>query len=161
VEAMDVSRKLEKAEDFGEIFSLVKMSVEKAIARRRDGLMLALQYLPEELGAYYGVGSNFIVMNKALLEKVAAHKDKSTLKSYIYYILMHEYLHSLGFLNEALVRDLSYQICRQILGDNHESTKMARKGIASVIPIDPRPRKQPEEIEIVEHFDTESISYIG
>ncbi len=158
---MDISKKLEKSEGFGEIFSLVKKSVDDVIQRRRDGLMLALQYLPENIGAYYGLGSNFIVMNKSLLEKVAAYQDKSTLKSYIYYILMHEYLHSLGFLNEALVHELSYKICKQILGEEHASTQIARRGIASVIPIDPRPKRQPEEIEIVEHFETESISYIG
>ena len=158
---MNISKELEKADGFGEIFSLVKKSVERSIDRKRDGLMLALQYLPEELGAYYGVGSNFIVMNKALLEKVAAYQDAKTFNSYVYYILMHEYLHSLGFLNESMVRQLSYEICRQILGEGHESTMMAKKGIASLIPIDPRPKRQPEEIEIIEHFEQESISYIG
>jgi hypothetical protein len=66
---MDFSKNLDNSESFGEIFSLVKKAAEEALEKRRDGLIIALQYLPESLGAYYGLGSNFIVMNKALLEK--------------------------------------------------------------------------------------------
>jgi len=160
---MDFAKGLQESESFAEIFNLVKKAVEGAIDRRREGLMIALQYLPEGLGAYYGVGSNLIVMNKALLEKVRCVYDEKASKAYIFSVLMHEYLHSLGFMDEGLVQDLCYQICRMALGESHLATKISKHGIGAFIPESARRIKirEREEIEIVDSFEMESITYIG
>jgi len=160
---MDFAKGLDRCEDFGSIFNLVKKSVEKAIERRREGLMIALQYLPEGLGAYYGVGTNLIVMNKTLLEKIRLIYDERASKAYIFSVLMHEYLHSLGFLDEGLVQDLSYQICKMTLGESHLSTKIAKLGIGAFIPESARGIRiqEKEEIEILDTFEMDSITYIG
>ncbi|MCX6814752.1 MAG: hypothetical protein NTY20_03845 [Candidatus Aenigmarchaeota archaeon] len=160
---MDLKESLEECDSFACIFNLVKKSVEDTLNKRRDGLMLALQYLPENLGAYYGLGSNFIVMNKALLEKFRVLYDEKATKSYVFSVLLHEYLHSLGYVDEGLARELCYHISKATLGEEHLSTKIAKHGIAAFIPEHARGLKirEREEIDVVESFDMTSITYIG
>jgi hypothetical protein len=159
---MDIAERLGKCGSFACIFELVKDSVEAAMDRRREGLMLALQYLPEQIGAYYGVGANFIVMNKSLLQRVAAAYRRKDLNSYVFCLLLHEYLHSLGFMNERLVEELSYRICRATFGESHLATRMTKEGIGKFIPVFRTGAKaEPEGIEVLDSFDSERISYIG
>jgi len=159
---MDFGKRLEKSETFAEIFDLVKKSAEATLKKRREGLMLALQYLPENLGAYYGLGSNFIVMNKALLERFRILYDEKATKAYVFSVLMHEYLHSLGYVEEAFTRELCYQICRAALGEEHLSTKIAKHGIGAFISPSPRSlRGQSEDLEVIDSFTIEHITYIG
>jgi hypothetical protein len=158
---MDFAKRLEESESFAEIFDLVKKSVQETMDKRRDGLMLALQDLPEDLGAYYGLGSNFIVMNKALLEKFnAAYNEKDT-KAYVFSILMHEYLHSLGYVDEEFARALTYQISKSVLGEDHMSTRIAKHGIAAFIRPSASTKEEQDGLEVLDSFMIEHITYIG
>jgi hypothetical protein len=159
---MDFAKKLEKSESFAEIFDLVKKAAQETLDKRRDGLMLALQYLPENLGAYYGLGSNFIVMNKALLEKFDEAYDEKDTKAYVFSVLLHEYLHSLGYVDEGYARALTYQVSKAVLGEGHMSTKIAKHGIGAFINPSPKARGQEHEnLEVVDSFSIEHITYIG
>jgi len=158
---MDFAKRLDKSESFAEIFDLVKESVQESLDRRRDGLMLALQYLPENLGAYYGLGSNFIVMNKALLEKFNEAYDEKDTRAYVFSILMHEYLHSLGYVDEESARALTYQVCKATLGEGHTATKIAKHGIGAFITPSRSLKEEPEGIEVLDSFSIEHITYIG
>ena len=74
----------------------------RTTGRHRAGLTLYLAELPTNVGAFYPVGSNVIVMNKELLKVVdESPKSKRVKTSFVYSILLHEYLHSLGYLNES------------------------------------------------------------
>jgi hypothetical protein len=158
---MNLAKRLEESESFAGIFGLVKEATEAAIEKRRDGLMLALQYLPENLGAYYGLGSNFIVMNKALLEKFRDLRGSKDTKAYVFSVLLHEYLHSLGYVDEAMTSELCYQICKFSMGKDHMSTKIAKHGIGAFIRPSGGLKRQPEEIEVLDSFTMERITYIG
>jgi len=158
---MDFSKNLEKSGSFAEIFELVKKAAQETLERRRDGLMLALQYLPENLGAYYGLGSNFIVMNKALLEKFRDSHSAAETKAYIFSVLLHEYLHSLGYVDEGFARELTYQVSKAVLGEGHMSTRIAKHGIGAFITPSRSAREEPEGIEVVDSFSIEHITYIG
>ena len=158
---MDFAKRLEKSESFAEIFELVKKAAQETLDRRREGLMIALQYLPENLGAYYGLGSNFIVMNKALLEKFNAAYDENDTKAYVFSILMHEYLHSLGYVDEAYARALTYQISKATLGEEHMSTRIAKDGIAAFITPSRTAKEEKDGLEVLDSFTMEHITYIG
>ncbi len=148
--------------DFASVFSLVRESVKDALGMDRSGLILALQRLPENLGAFHTVGSNFIVINRTLLDRLRAGNGRETINSYIYYVLLHEYLHSLGFLDEEEVLGLSSRICSAVLGEGHPASMIARHGIGSVIPAGMRHGEESEGgMEIVLNFDPESTDYIG
>ena len=160
----DMAARLKRCEGYTCIFSLVKEAVGNTLHESRSGLMLALQKLPEGIGALYPVGTNFIVLNKTLLAKVSAIRDDAALKSYIFYVLLHEYLHSLDHLDEGEVYRLSYEICKAVLGEGHESTLIARHGIGAVFPelsMMPAIAHDDEAFEIVPIFDTDDLGYIG
>lgn len=157
-------RELEKAGTFGEIFELVKKAVEKSLGLRRAGLELALMSLPNNVGALHEVGSNFIIMNENLLEAVAQiSKSKIEVNSYVFVTLLHEYLHSLGYVDEEEVRMLVKRIVAEVIGEDHIAYYLASTSIFDVYP-DLRyigPGRPGGELKIVKDFDRENTSYIG
>ena len=125
---MDLAIELEYCNDFGEIFSLVKKAVEKSLGEHRVGLMLYLGNLPMKVGAFHFLETNDIVLNRRLLNKISKEKSLSERRAFIFSILLHEYLHSLGYIKETEVRGLVYQICAENFGKNHYVTEAAFTG---------------------------------
>ena len=86
-----------------ETFEEVKSAVQQNERRSRAGLMLGLQEIGASLegfiGAYYPIASNIIIVNKTPLRRIL-ETDKTLLKPYIFHVLLHEYIHALGFLDE-------------------------------------------------------------
>jgi len=109
---------LEKSRDYGDLFEIVKKVVKRKLGRERAGLMLYLGNLPLHIGAFHGVGSNGIVINKRLLNTISFNSSIE-INSYIFTLLLHEYLHSLGYMNERQVRRLVYEICKEAFGEDH------------------------------------------
>ncbi len=123
---MENTEELDNCEDFKKIFTLVKKSVKETMGVSRTGLMLYLADLPLQVGAYYQVGSNGIVFNRALLNAIAGSvQSKRELNAFVYSILLHEYLHALGHLDERGVRALVYKVSRRTFGMDHVATRMA------------------------------------
>lgn len=90
--------------------------------------MLFLDDLPLQLGAYYPVGTNNIVLNRALVDVVEAQvTDKPTVNALVYNLLLHEYLHALGDLSEVGVRREVVDVARQSFGEQHIATVLAKK----------------------------------
>ena len=78
--------RLDNAKNYAEVWQIVKDSVQFAQGKRRDAMMLFLDDLPLQLGAYYPVGTNNIVLNRALVEIVeASMSDKPTFSAYFLY----------------------------------------------------------------------------
>ncbi len=165
---MNTSESLDRSFNFSEVFQLVKTSVKSSLGRRRTGLMLGLADLPEYIGAFHQMGSNFIVMNRLLLDQVThIAKDRRQVNAYVYYTLLHEYLHTLGYVDEGQVRKLTREICGRILGPDHPATKLAVDGPAIVFPEmsfqhhgELRTRRLPK-FEIVREFEKEYRNYVA
>jgi hypothetical protein len=49
-------------------------------------------------------------------------------------VLAHEYLHSLGIVNENAVRQMTFELCSWMLGNGHAATKMAKEDPSSLYP---------------------------
>ncbi len=162
---MDFVEKLEKCSDFEEIFKLVKDAVKSITNKRRAGIILGLSHLPDQIGAYYQVGSNFIVMNKSLLQKVLDSGNKDLINSYVFHVLLHEYIHSLGHLNEHETKMLTHSISEKAFGTEHTATKIAKYGISAVFSdISKINYGKPEtygQIEMVGDIETENLNYFG
>jgi len=119
--------------NFNQVFELVKKATEKTLKKHRAGLTLILAELPNFVGAYHVMGSNLIVMNKAILDGVAdLAKSREELNSFIFSILTHEYLHSLGYVDEGVVRRLVRRISEENFGRYHLATRMAEGDIISI-----------------------------
>ena len=119
---------LETAESYGEVWQIVKDTVEFSLGKRRGSIMLFLDDLPMQLGAYHPLGTNNIVLNRGLVEIVEASMSaKRVVNSLVYNLLLHEYLHALGELSETEVRTRVIEVARSCFGEKHIATVIARK----------------------------------
>lgn len=126
--------KLDSCADINCIWALVKRAVSEFLGRERGGISLGLQKIPEVVLAYHIVGTNLIVINKDTMEKIRRTHDKRDYNAYLFYILLHEYLHTLGYESESYVRKLAYRIARRFFGLDHPVTLIARRGPHRVFP---------------------------
>ncbi len=159
--------RLENAKTLADIFEVVKAAVWESQRKSRAGLMLGLANLGNHpqgfFGGFYPVGSNVIVMNKIPLERIKETRPE-LYKPYIFHVLLHEYLHTLGYLSESGVRQMAHEITRQVFGEEHLATKIAKdttlyfKNL-----VYPNAAWQPDDmnLELVDGFDRGSTSYIG
>lgn len=70
--------------------------------------------------------SNIIVLNKLALGIIKQlSKTCEDYNSYLYMVLVHEYLHSFGIIDENNVRQMTYDLRRSLFGDSRISTLMA------------------------------------
>lgn len=128
--------------------------------------MLVLADLPLHLGAFHGVGTNSIVMNRTLLDRIVkAGHSRIQVNSFVYSILLHEYLHSLGVIEESEVRRLVRDISIRTFGDNHPAARIATTGPWAMLnwPNEDSPRivlSPPRDMELVRDFDRSHLSYI-
>ena len=164
---MDFARKLDEARNLSDVFELVKRAVEAVLGRTRAGLMLALADLGNHpqgfLGAFYPIASNVIVMNKVPLLRIQ-ETNPGLYKPYAFYVLLHEYLHSLGFIDERVCREESHRILETIFGGNHVVTQISGD-TTRFFPnlVFPDAAWQPAELnlEFVRGFDRGAASYIA
>jgi hypothetical protein len=110
---------LESSGSIKDVFALVKDAVEHVLGESRDGLDIGFVEMGNThqcVFAFYPVGSNIIVMNKTPIRRIMETKPE-LLKPYVFTTLLHEYLHSLGYLDEAEVRQLACIISQKLFGD--------------------------------------------
>jgi hypothetical protein len=170
--AFRLQGELETSENFGDIFEIVKKSVKQQLGMERAGLMLVLADLPMHLGAFHGVGTNQIVMNRALLDRiVAAGHPRSHINAFVYSILLHEYLHSLGVIDESEVRRLVNEISLKSFGPEHPVSTIASRGpwsllrepghVDTQVPRELRLNLKQRRAELITDFDRSDRSYIS
>ena len=171
-----LARAVDEAPDYTALFRIVKRVVEARLRKSRAGMMLGLASLGLSpsgfFGGYFVVGSNAIVLNRDVLNYVKL-KEPAWHNAYAFHVLLHEYLHTLGYFGEDEVRPLAPELSVVALGPDHPATRIAAAmapGEGSETPaffrelVFPKfgyaPARRPE-IEIVKGFDPDATSYIG
>ena len=155
---MLLSNELEWAKGYSGIFALVKKAVKRSLGEHRVGLMLYLGNLPLRVGAFHPLGTNDIVVNRRLLN-VAETEIKQ--KAYIFSILLHEYLHSLGYVDERQVRGLTYKVCVENFGKEHHVVDAAVTGPwVNLSPEDFEEMGEDMDLELVRDFEHIDMGYI-
>lgn len=154
---------LESPMDYDAVFSVVKRSVRRVTGRERAGLGLALSRLPPTLGAFWQVGGNYIVINEALVDEMAKIATSPLeFNSFVYMILTHEYLHSVGYIDEREARIMTEKVSRSTFGDNHPATAMSSSDIWQMYPQLLSVRGGTgSSIRIISKFDSDSLSYFA
>jgi hypothetical protein len=149
--------------DFNQAFELVKSAVEDKFDMHRAGLSLILQGLPTKLGAYHILGSNLIIVNKRILGIIKTYKSIEEYNSYLFMVLTHEYLHSLGIIDEIQVRKMTYALLVSLVGEQHLATKMARHQPWDLFPELSffNDNSFEQKFELIKNFDKTTQSYIG
>lgn len=154
--------KLRGLKDFNEVFEFVKYSVNSVYEMKRAGLSLMLHRMPTKVGAYHVLGSNVIAINSILLEQVKKYSaSNDEYNSYLFTVLLHEYLHSFGILDEHTVRQMSVELCEKFFG---------KERMVTVIAVDPlkifpqlgsaRYDKFENKYELIKNFDNSNQTYI-
>lgn len=161
---MSYEERLKNVKGFEDAFELVKTAVSEKYRMRRAGLNLLLQDMPNFIGAYHVLGSNYIVVNRYVLNAIRTlAKSGEEYNAYLFVVLAHEYLHSLGIVDEFKVRELTYNICNTLLGATHVATKMAREDPSSLYPDLKKLMiaNFGKDFEMIKDFDRSNMSYIG
>ena len=148
-------------------FEEVKNIVKNDEGLSRAGLMLGLQEIGSNvngfIGAYYPISSNIIVMNKTPIRRII-ETNPDILPAYNFHILLHEYIHSLGFLDETLTRRKTYDISFKNFGENHLITQFStniHKFLPNLIyPVNSYlPNNIRSKIEIITGFDKTNTDF--
>ncbi|MCK4736778.1 MAG: hypothetical protein KAT65_30265 [Methanophagales archaeon] len=161
--------KLNDAKTLSDIFEIVKEVVRKVMKTSRAGLTLGLAEMGggEDywIGAFYPVGSTTIIMNKTSLRRIS-ETEPCLFNAYAFHVLLHEYIHSLGYIDEKKTRNLVYWISQEVFGEAHLVTQMAND-MSKFFPNLTYPTRgyfprnlETLELEMVEDFDRSSINYI-
>ena len=156
--------RLENAKDYGEVWEVVKETTKHSLGKYRVGMMLFLDDLPLNLGAYHPPGTNNIVLNRALVQIAeAATNSRKLVNSFIYILLFHEYLHALGYVAEENVRSLVYEVSKKSFGEDSLVSELAEKGPWTLLRGVPLNVIQaPKRVmEIVKDFEKTSQKYIS
>ncbi|MCD6513378.1 MAG: hypothetical protein J7L07_00475 [Candidatus Odinarchaeota archaeon] len=153
-------------DDYNGLFRLVKKIVKKLLGRERASMMLALAYLHPNIGAFHQIGTNVMVLNKLVLEGIElVSDDKNKKKAYVFSLLLHEYLHAVGIINETQVRNLVLDISLKIFGPNHLVTKFSAgnpfqifNGLREVI-LQIAVNKKDNKVVFIDKFDADNANY--
>ena len=154
-------------DDYNGLFRLVKKVVKQSTGRIRPAMLLALAYLNPNVGAFHQVGTNAMVLNKLIIDGInMISEDNEKKKAYVFVLLLHEYLHAVGFVNETDVRKLSYAISRTFFGLDHYVTQFSRSspysifvGLKEAIYEIAKSSKIDTKIEFISDFDNENANY--
>ncbi|MDD4162924.1 MAG: hypothetical protein PHW87_10665 [Methanothrix sp.] len=165
--SIDYRTRLDEAKSLPDIFELVKSLVLKSMSKSRGGLMLGMANLGNHpqgfFGGFFTTGSNVIVLNKIPLQRIKETRPE-LYKPYVFHVLLHEYIHSLGYLDEADVKSKVFRITREALGEGHLATQMAANAgefIKNLAYPDVSWKAEDEGLELVQGFDRSSVSYIA
>lgn len=161
------AKRLEQATSLPEIFEIVKDLVRKRLGRERAGLMLGLSNLGGGrdglVGGFFQVASNMIVMNTMPLQRIRETQPE-LYKPYAFHILLHEYLHTIGFLDEPSTRRLTAEITAEAFGDDHLATQLTegwqRFFDNLTYPVVGWQPQKEFNVEVVRGFDPGATSYI-
>lgn len=164
---MNYAELLARAEGLPAIFEVVKRVVQDNLGRLRAGLMLGLADLGNHpqgfVGAFHALGTNVIVMNKVPLVRIQ-ETDPELYRPYAFNVLLHEYLHTLGYVDEGAVRRTVLQLTEEAFGSDHVASRIARD-YSAFFPnlVYPEAAWRPAEfsMELVPDFDRSNARYIG
>jgi hypothetical protein len=156
-------KSLENATNYAEVWQTVKDTVDFTLDKHRGSIMLFLDDLPLQIGAYYPVGTNNIVLNRHLVDIVEATlSDKKTENALVYNLLLHEYLHALGELSEVEVRRQVVAVATKCFGEEHAAAVLARNSpwvLLKDIPLEAA--SAPKRVmQIVRNFEKTNDKYI-
>ena len=165
---MDYETKILNSKNIPDLFEVVKKVVKEFSGKDQAGLMLGLSNLgiggKAFIGAYYSLEANMIVINKQPLKRIR-ETNPSIYRYYLFHVILHEYMHSIGVYDENEARQLVYNLTLNYFGSDHILTQFA-SNLEKFMPNLTYPNIdfiQPSNIniEFVKGIDRNNINYIG
>jgi hypothetical protein len=126
------------ANNYSQLFDLIRRIVNNVLRKSRAGILLGLEDLgfhPQGfVGGYHRVGTNEIYLNRNVLQMMREETPKDHYKAYLFHLLLHEYIHSIGVIDEPKTRDFTSKISRAIFDSKHPVYKIAAWGLNALFP---------------------------
>lgn len=158
---------LQNAKNISDIFEMVKKVVKEVIGVDQAGLLVGVSDLGGNnngfIGAFYSLDANTIIINKRPLSRIM-DTNPQLYNYYLFHIILHEYIHSIGSFDEAQTRQLVYEVSRNCFGEEHIVTKLATNMsafIPSLLHPTELPQIQDSNIEFVMGIDKSNTNYIN
>ncbi len=165
---MEFDKGLTRAKTIADIFELVKEMVKEYLGLEQAGLMVGVTDLGVIergfIGAFYSPEANMIIINKSPLKRLL-QTNPSLYNYYLFHVMLHEYIHSIGSYAEAQTRQLVTEISEHYFGANHIVAQLS-SNIERFMPNLSYPIQgfQPPEdinIEFVKGIDRKNTNYIN
>ena len=165
---MDHEKELKKARTFADIFEIAKDIVREFLGAEQAGLLVGVTDLGANsqgfLGAFYSLNANMIIINKRPLGRIL-QTNPALYNYYLFHVMLHVYVHSIGSFDEAQTRQLVYEMSQHYFGANHLVTQLA-SNIEKFMPNLAYPAQgfQPPQdinIEFVRGIDKKNTNYIN
>lgn len=164
---MDYNSKIIKAKNISDIFELVTETVYEYLGTDQAGLMVGVTDLGSFhngfIGAFYSPNANAIIINKRPLARIL-QTNPGIYNYYLFHLMLHEYIHSIGSYDEAQTRQIVYEISERCFGREHIVTQLA-SNIEKFMPnlTYPEGFVEPKDIniEFVKGIDKKNINYIN
>lgn len=154
-----LAQRLDQARNYDDVFAVVRESVRRVLGKERVGLGLGLSDLPAQIGAYWQITGNIIILNERLIRVLDATEPKAQRTAYLFVVLLHEYLHSLGFLDERSDRQVVSHVASLALGEEHPAARLARGDLWEIFPqLRGAGTGDGQHVRIVRGFDSESTN---
>ncbi|MFX0173289.1 MAG: hypothetical protein ACFE9L_15445 [Candidatus Hodarchaeota archaeon] len=154
-------------QSFSQMFQLVIDIVKHFLDKSRPGILLGLVELGYDRGTFVGgfhkVGTNEIYLNQSALRVMWEESQKTYYKAYLFHLLLHEYIHSIGVYDERKTRQLTRAISLELFQTRHPIGRLVVQGLNALFPYSfhseryqPHPREMlnPEFI-LLRHRDSE------
>lgn len=164
---MEIDERIANTRNFSQIFDLVKEVVMDHTGLEQAGLMVGVADLGMAtngfVGAFYSLNANTIVINKRPIESLLK-RNPDIFKYYLFHLLLHEYVHSIGVYDEQMTRQLVYEICNAYFGGEHILTELST-GMEKFLPnfIYPGADFNPPvfDLQYLPGIDRKNTSYIN
>lgn len=165
---MDYEKELKKAKTFADIFEIVKEMVMEFLGAEQAGLLVGVTDLGAHnqgfIGAFYSLNANMIIINKKPLTRIL-QTSPSIYNYYLFHVILHEYIHSIGSYDEAQTRQLVHEISQHYFGKEHVVTQLAsniEKFIPNLTyPVQGFQPPQDVNIEFARGIDNKNTNYIN
>ena len=159
---MSYEKRIAEAKSIGEMFSIVKEMVGEFLKVEQAGLLVGLSDLGMHgssfVGAFYSPDANTIIINKRPLAKVLRQNPRN-FNNYLFHVMLHEYVHSLGLYNEEQTRQLVEEMATHHFGQSHPITQMTWN-VGKFIDATGTELPKDTGIEFVEGIDRKNTDYI-
>src|SRR3989338_5115739 len=165
---MDYEAQIKKARTIADIFETVKYIVKEYLGLEQAGLIVGLTDLGSHnqgfIGAFYSLEANTIIINKKPLARIT-QTNPNLYNYYLFHVMLHEYVHSIGSFDEAQTRQLVYEMSQHYFGENHVVTELATN-IGKFMPnlTYPTAGFQPQadiNIDFITGIDRKNTNYIN
>ncbi|MEK6984441.1 MAG: hypothetical protein AABX33_07750 [Nanoarchaeota archaeon] len=165
---MDYDKKVNDAKAIADIFEIAKEIVREYLGTDQAGLIVGMTDLGSNsqgfIGAFYSFDANMILINKRPLARIL-QTNPPLYKYYLFHVMLHEYIHSIGSYDEAQTKLLVNEISRHYFGNEHVITQLAtniEKFMPNLaFPVSVLEPPADTSIDFVMGIDKKNINYIN